>query len=201
MVTIELASDEPSTSSDSPQKQHARNLDTDEADIASKDEERRLKHEDDDWETASEGEDVEDRLDDPIFSASGPTPESFEDALTEEEQKQRALSQANAAKAEGNTLYAAGKYEDALARYTNALESLPEHESNNEVRAMCHSNSAACFFQLVLAQKVMKKGKARRRFLIEFKNFLAFDAKWMEEEDLADTPQILKLYLEAFGIA
>ncbi|MCO5600416.1 hypothetical protein L7F22_054528 [Adiantum nelumboides] len=41
----------------------------------------------------------------------------------------------------------------------------------------------------VLAQKVTKKGKARRQFLIKFKNFPAFDAKWMEEEDLADTPQ------------
>ncbi|MCO5614519.1 hypothetical protein L7F22_068802 [Adiantum nelumboides] len=53
----------------------------------------------------------------------------------------------------------------------------------------------------VLAHEVTKKGKARRRFLIKFKNFPAFDAKWMEEEDLADTPQIVKLYLEAFGLA
>ncbi|MCO5606936.1 hypothetical protein L7F22_061127 [Adiantum nelumboides] len=53
----------------------------------------------------------------------------------------------------------------------------------------------------VLAHKVMKKGKARRGFLIRFKNFPAFDAKWMEEEDLANTPQIVKIYLEAFGLA
>ncbi|MCO5581095.1 hypothetical protein L7F22_034971 [Adiantum nelumboides] len=48
----------------------------------------------------------------------------------------------------------------------------------------------------VLAHKVMKKGKVRRRFLVKFKNFPAFDAKWMEEEYLADTPRIVKLYLD-----
>ncbi|MCO5610212.1 hypothetical protein L7F22_064448 [Adiantum nelumboides] len=41
----------------------------------------------------------------------------------------------------------------------------------------------------VLAHKVTKKGKARRQFLLKFKNFPAIDAKSMEEEDLADTPQ------------
>ncbi|MCO5583035.1 hypothetical protein L7F22_036941 [Adiantum nelumboides] len=66
----------------------------------------------------------------------------------------------------------------------------PEVEANEEILVP----------EQVLAPKVTKKGKARRRFLIEFKNFPAFDAKWMEEEDLADTPQILKLYLEAFGV-
>ncbi|MCO5572398.1 hypothetical protein L7F22_026152 [Adiantum nelumboides] len=66
----------------------------------------------------------------------------------------------------------------------------PEVEENEEILVP----------EQVLAQKVTKKGKARRQFLIKFKNFPAFDAKWMEEEDLANTPQILKLYLEAFGI-
>ncbi|MCO5601618.1 hypothetical protein L7F22_055741 [Adiantum nelumboides] len=67
----------------------------------------------------------------------------------------------------------------------------PEVEENEEILVP----------EQVLAHKVTKKGKARRRFLIKFKNFPAFDAKWMDEEDLADTPQIMKLYLEAFGLA
>ncbi|MCO5593232.1 hypothetical protein L7F22_047239 [Adiantum nelumboides] len=67
----------------------------------------------------------------------------------------------------------------------------PEVEVNEEILVP----------EQVLAHKVTKKGRARRRFLIEFKNFPAFDAKWMEEEDLADTSQIMKLYLEAFGLA
>ncbi|MCO5600861.1 hypothetical protein L7F22_054978 [Adiantum nelumboides] len=54
----------------------------------------------------------------------------------------------------------------------------------------------------ILAHKDTKtKGKVRRKFLVKFKNYPALDAKWMEEEDLADTPQIMKLYLEAFGLA
>eukprot|EP00250_Pteridium_aquilinum_P019387 c24408_g1_i1 orf=242-1048(-) len=150
MVTLELAPEEPSSSSlEVPQEQHARNLHADEADHGSRNEEQHhSKHEDDDWETASEGEDVEDCSNESIHPTSGISHESFEDALTEEEQKQRALSQANAAKTEGNEFYAAGKYEDALACYTNALEIVPEHENSNEIRAACHSNSATCHFQL-----------------------------------------------------
>ncbi|MCO5564276.1 hypothetical protein L7F22_017935 [Adiantum nelumboides] len=54
----------------------------------------------------------------------------------------------------------------------------------------------------ILAHKDTKnKGKVRRRFLVKFKNYPALDARWMEEEDLADTPQIVNLYLEAFGLA
>ncbi|MCO5612324.1 hypothetical protein L7F22_066591 [Adiantum nelumboides] len=54
----------------------------------------------------------------------------------------------------------------------------------------------------ILAHKDTKtKGKVRRRFLVKFKNYPALDAKWMEEEDLADTPQTVKLCLEAFGLA
>ncbi|MCO5611885.1 hypothetical protein L7F22_066144 [Adiantum nelumboides] len=54
----------------------------------------------------------------------------------------------------------------------------------------------------ILAHKDTKnKGKVRRWFLVKFKNYPALDAKWMEEEDLADTPQIVNLYLEAFGLA
>ncbi|MCO5573665.1 hypothetical protein L7F22_027437 [Adiantum nelumboides] len=48
----------------------------------------------------------------------------------------------------------------------------------------------------ILAHKDTKKGKVRRRFLVKFKNYPALDAKWMEEEDLADTPRIVKLYLD-----
>ncbi|MCO5571167.1 hypothetical protein L7F22_024901 [Adiantum nelumboides] len=68
----------------------------------------------------------------------------------------------------------------------------PEVEENEEILVL----------EQILAHKDTKtKGKARRRFLVKFKNYPALDAKWMEEEDLADTPQIVKLYLEAFGLA
>ncbi|MCO5575857.1 hypothetical protein L7F22_029662 [Adiantum nelumboides] len=68
----------------------------------------------------------------------------------------------------------------------------PEVEENEEILVP----------EQVLAHKDTKtKGKIRRRFLVKFKNCPALDAKWMEKEDLADTPQIVKLYLEAFGLA
>ncbi|MCO5606704.1 hypothetical protein L7F22_060894 [Adiantum nelumboides] len=68
----------------------------------------------------------------------------------------------------------------------------PEVEENEEILVP----------EQILAHKDTKtKCKVRRRFLVKFKNYPALDAKWMEEEDLADTPQIGKLYLEAFGLA
>ncbi|MCO5574271.1 hypothetical protein L7F22_028053 [Adiantum nelumboides] len=68
----------------------------------------------------------------------------------------------------------------------------PEVEENEEILVP----------EQILAHKDTKtKGKVRRKFLVKFKNYLALDAKWMEEEDLSNTPQIVKLYLEAFGLA
>ncbi|MCO5572805.1 hypothetical protein L7F22_026564 [Adiantum nelumboides] len=68
----------------------------------------------------------------------------------------------------------------------------PEVEENEEILVP----------EQILAHKDTKtKGKVRRRFLVKFKNYPALDAKWMEEEDLADTPQIVNLYLEPFGLA
>ena len=53
----------------------------------------------------------------------------------------------------------------------------------------------------IVAHKERKiRGKVSRRYLVKFKNYSAMDAKWMEEGDLADSPQLLQLYLEAFGL-
>ncbi|MCO5563898.1 hypothetical protein L7F22_017549 [Adiantum nelumboides] len=63
----------------------------------------------------------------------------------------------------------------------------PEVEENEEILVP----------EQILAHKDTKtKGKVRRRFLVKFKNYPTLDAKWMEEDDLADTPQIVKLYLK-----
>ncbi|MCO5553853.1 hypothetical protein L7F22_007379 [Adiantum nelumboides] len=51
----------------------------------------------------------------------------------------------------------------------------------------------------ILAHKDRKvKGKVARRYLVKFKNYSPMDAKWMEEAELADSPQLLQLYKEAF---
>ncbi|MCO5584832.1 hypothetical protein L7F22_038764 [Adiantum nelumboides] len=53
--------------------------------------------------------------------------------------------------------------------------------------------------ELILAHKEKKvRGKVARRYLVKFKNYSPMDAKWMEESELADSPHLLQLYLEAF---
>lgn len=51
----------------------------------------------------------------------------------------------------------------------------------------------------ILAHKERKvKGQVARRFLVKFQNYSPMDAKWMDEAELADSPQLLQLYKEAF---
>ncbi|MCO5594577.1 hypothetical protein L7F22_048609 [Adiantum nelumboides] len=53
----------------------------------------------------------------------------------------------------------------------------------------------------ILAHKDRKvRGKVARRYLVKFKNYSPMDAKWMEEAELVDSPQLLQLYLEAFQL-
>ncbi|MCO5558132.1 hypothetical protein L7F22_011709 [Adiantum nelumboides] len=44
------------------------------------------------------------------------------------------------------------------------------------------------------------RGKVARRYLVKFKNYSPMDARWMEEAELVDSPQLLQLYLEAFQL-
>lgn len=73
--------------------------------------------------------------------------EAFEDALTDEQLKEKALNQANDAKEEGNKLFKAGQYENALMQYDLALQIASEVPSS-EVCSMCHANRAVCFLKL-----------------------------------------------------
>ncbi|MCO5594529.1 hypothetical protein L7F22_048561 [Adiantum nelumboides] len=53
----------------------------------------------------------------------------------------------------------------------------------------------------ILAHRERKvKGKVARRYLVRFRNYPPMDAKWMEEGELAESPTVLSLYLEAFGL-
>ncbi|XP_074592051.1 uncharacterized protein LOC141847864 [Curcuma longa] len=74
--------------------------------------------------------------------------ESFEDALTEEELREKSLKQANDAKEEGNKLFRSGQYEDALLQYEIALQIASELPSSVDVCSMSHGNRAACFLKL-----------------------------------------------------
>ncbi|MCO5563869.1 hypothetical protein L7F22_017520 [Adiantum nelumboides] len=69
------------------------------------------------------------------------------------------------------------------------LEEQPEVEELDEILIP----------EQILAHKVRKvKGKVARRYLVKFKNYSPMDAKWMEEAESADSPQLLQLYKEAF---
>ncbi|KAJ6829756.1 putative tetratricopeptide repeat protein 1 [Iris pallida] len=78
----------------------------------------------------------------------GSDEDSFEDALTQDQLNERALNQANDAKADGNRLFGAGQYNDALLQYELALQIASEVPSSEEVRSMCHANRAVCFLKL-----------------------------------------------------
>ncbi|XP_066310484.1 uncharacterized protein [Miscanthus floridulus] len=83
--------------------------------------------------------------------------EAFEDALTDEQLREKARSQANDAKAEGNKLFGAGQYEEALSQYEMALQIAAELESSEDIRAACHSNRAVCFLKLGKHDETIKE--------------------------------------------
>lgn len=121
------------------------------------------------FETASEGGDDDDRgaEDDDVEDRKGeqslkdrdvPSNEPpFEDALDDDELKQRALAQANDVKAEGNALFKDGLYEEALMKYGDALQLAPDMPSSVELRSICHANRATCFLKLGKHQDTIKE--------------------------------------------
>lgn len=83
--------------------------------------------------------------------------EAFEDALTDEQLREKARSQANDAKAEGNRHFGAGEYEDALSQYEIALQISAELESGEDIRSACHSNRSICFLKLGKYDEAIKE--------------------------------------------
>ncbi|TVU30297.1 hypothetical protein EJB05_21907, partial [Eragrostis curvula] len=69
----------------------------------------------------------------------------------------KARSQANDAKAEGNKLFAAGQYDEALSQYEMALQVAAELESAEDICSACHSNRAVCFLKLGKYDKTVKE--------------------------------------------
>ncbi|GLT97592.1 hypothetical protein SLE2022_151490 [Rubroshorea leprosula] len=83
--------------------------------------------------------------------------DSYEDALNDEELKQKALAQANDAKLEGNKLFGNGQYEEALMQYETALQVAPDMPDSVEIRSICHSNRAICFLKLGKYDETIKE--------------------------------------------
>ncbi|KAK9805260.1 hypothetical protein WJX72_009420 [[Myrmecia] bisecta] len=61
------------------------------------------------------------------------------------EEEEKRLAAAEESKQEGNQLYGAGEYEDAVDKYTDALEAAPERAKQ---RAVYFANRAACHLKL-----------------------------------------------------
>ncbi|MCO5601365.1 hypothetical protein L7F22_055485 [Adiantum nelumboides] len=84
-----------------------------------------------------------------------------------------------------------------LRQFVGELPDQPEDSPQPEVDKLDEVLQPEQF----LAHKERRQGgRMVRRYLVKFKNYSAMDSKWMEEADLADTPQILELYLEAFSL-
>ncbi|KAG8495728.1 hypothetical protein CXB51_013452 [Gossypium anomalum] len=104
----------------------------------------------DGFETASE-RDVDDDEEEHHVNNQQPSEQkasdSYQDALNDEQLKEKALAQANDAKMEGNKLFGNGQFEEALLQYEIALQITAEMPTAVELRSVCHSNRAACFLK------------------------------------------------------
>ncbi|XP_022755361.1 tetratricopeptide repeat protein 1-like [Durio zibethinus] len=114
----------------------------------------------DGFETASERDVSDNEEDDHAHDQQPPEqkgPDSYQDALNDEELKEKALAQANDAKMEGNKLFGNGQYEEALLQYEIALQVTAEIPSSVEIRSICYSNRAVCFLKLGKYEETIKE--------------------------------------------
>lgn len=107
----------------------------------------------DGFETASESDIVNDHQDEAENNHAGnqsvpPADHSYQDSLNDDQLKQKALEDASDAKLEGNKLFGDAQYEEALLKYDLALQLASEIPSTAELRSICHSNRATCFFKM-----------------------------------------------------
>lgn len=145
------------------------------------------------YETASDGEDNASEE-----QAATSKDNSLESALRDEELKQKALAQANDAKDEGNQLFGAGQYEDALLKYEYALYLAPDMPSSVDTRSKCHVNRAICFSKMERYEDTVKEcTKALELNSAYMKAFVkrgeAHEKLEHFEEAIADMKKILEL--------
>ncbi|KAI3895280.1 hypothetical protein MKX03_011013 [Papaver bracteatum] len=90
------------------------------------------------FETTSEGDGDREEEEEPVLAPP----------LSKEESNQKALTEANHVKTEGNKLFGSGQYEDALLQYEIALQVVVDMPASIDIRSICHANRAACFSNL-----------------------------------------------------
>ncbi|XP_031285097.1 tetratricopeptide repeat protein 1 [Pistacia vera] len=115
--------------------------------------------------------------------------------------QQKAVTEANEAKVEGNKLFVEAKYEEALLQYEVALnvaESASVPEELNELRSICHSNRAVCFLKLGKYENTIKECTKALELNPTYMKALVRRAEAHEklehfEEAIADLKKILEL--------
>lgn len=85
------------------------------------------------------------------------TQEQQQPEVNQEQLNEKALTQANDAKVEGNALFKDGLYEEALSKYELALQVAADIPSSAEIRSICHANRAACFSKLGKHEETIKE--------------------------------------------
>ncbi|KAL3623847.1 hypothetical protein CASFOL_032663 [Castilleja foliolosa] len=114
------------------------------------------------------------------------------------ETNEKALVQANEAKLEGNSLFKAGQFEEALSKYEIAIQVVPDDPSSNEIRSICHGNRAACFSKLGKHEETIKECTKALELNPSYMKALLRRGEAREnleqyEESIADMTKILEL--------
>ncbi|KAK6942360.1 Tetratricopeptide repeat 1, partial [Dillenia turbinata] len=153
----------------------------------------------DGFETASDGEHDDLGKAEADTTASQERQDSRqEEALSEDQLIQRTLTQVNDAKLEGNKLFGAGQYEEALAKYELALHAAPDKPEFVEIRSICHANRATCFSKLRKYEDAIKESTKALELNPGYAKALNRRAEAHEklehfDEAIADLKKILEL--------
>ncbi|KAE8735459.1 NAD(P)-binding Rossmann-fold superfamily protein [Hibiscus syriacus] len=151
----------------------------------------------DGFETASE-RDVSDSEEDGRCRDQQQGADSYQDALNDDELKEKTLAQANDAKMEGNKLFGNGQFEEALLQYEIALQVTAEMPSASEIRSICYSNRAVCFMKLGKYEETIKECNKALELNPSYMKALVRRGEVHEklehfEEAIADMKKILEL--------
>ncbi|KAK6944299.1 hypothetical protein RJ641_025401 [Dillenia turbinata] len=155
----------------------------------------------DGFETASDGEhDDPDKAQEEVDATAWQEHQDSqqEEAVSEDRLIQRTLTQLNDAKLEGNKLYGAGQYEEALEKYELALHTAPEKTEFVEIRSICHANRATCFLKLGKYEDAIKESTKALELNPGYAKALNRRAEAHEklehfDEAIADLKKILEL--------
>ncbi|KAL6853475.1 hypothetical protein ACP4OV_019504 [Aristida adscensionis] len=125
--------------------------------------------------------------------------EAFQNALTDEQlQELEKLEDKQTMQKQGNKLFAAGQYDEALSQYEMALQITAELGSADDIHSTCHSNRATCFLKLGKYDETIKEcTKALELNPLYLKALLrraeAYEQLEHYDEAIADMKKIIEL--------